>query len=526
MYLSAAQTLCRSARPLALAGKGFKNALVFQVTFTGGRSLDGLPARGQTLQCHRKQERTVNARTQSTDMPHWPRIRVVRLWDVLNRAKDWNDLCQWFIANAGSGRYQMYWEVPCGYIVRFGSRHIFGGYGEPATHAAEPPLPPDGAPLPRVKLVRLAPAIEEQVAQQAYRTGAFVKPAIPADRFPGGLSIPDNAGGPPGLLEVLPVSAELHIQLLNPSATNAWEMMDVDPTNVYVDDDVFDEISQYLGSTPNAQSATDAVRAAKVQHEVREVAPSASSGGVTLSATVQTTPTVSAQVATAPKTPDDDSSVTESLASPSVHDAPQNAPIENSDPYGLKGRADAIYVLYQVAEQCSRTASFGSEPNAKKRHSSADTLLLNIIENNRWLRQKVFKDTRRAQAIKLIDTHRDPKSGSKLAKNRTWPTHAADEILSKPDARRQPFMNNTLELVIHVTKRWIDEVPDDRGSKSRLEALDKLLTEYGLDLPVERNTLFPIITWNGVRCWPAPEAARQSTSRAVGARHALPRHGA
>lgn len=62
---------------------------------------------------------------------------------VLNRANDWNDMCQWLVRNAGSWRCQIYWEVLRGYIVRFGSRRILGGYGESATPAAEPALPPD-----------------------------------------------------------------------------------------------------------------------------------------------------------------------------------------------------------------------------------------------------------------------------------------------------------------------------------------------------------------------------------------------
>lgn len=422
---------------------------------------------------------------QATDKPHWPLIRVTRLWDVLQQAKNWNELCTWFFNHAGSGRYQMYWKVRSGYNVLCGTPFAVG-LGTSVGSVASPKLPPAWSLLPKVKFVRLGPSLVKQVARQAYLEGFNVKPPIWADRFPGGLSVPDDISFPSGEYEALPVTVELHIASANPTSTNAWEMMDVDPTQVFIDDNVYDHIQPLLKDAPNVAIDVNATlsspASATPSHEGHEVSTDAS--------IINGTPSMKASA------------------------EPQRNDIETFDPYDLKVRAPAVYALYRAAELCHKNPDYEVGHSTRDdRKDIANAVLMHLAETSPGL-GKVFMKTRREYVCTLIDPDRDPNEGLRKIDRREWPTKAATALLEQADERRQAFVYPTLELVIQAAEQWLAWKLSLPEGKTQLSALDGWLAKHGLTGAQERATLFPVITFDGIKLRQAPKSATPSISRA------------
>jgi hypothetical protein len=253
---------------------------------------------------------------------HWPLVRVTRLWDILNQAKDQSELCEWFFNHAGSGQYQMYLPVPTGHFVRCFHHHFYfySGLGASTRHAARPPLPELGMPLLEVKFVRLSPRIAETVARQAASKSMFQQSPIRDDRFLGGLSMPKHGSDSLGSYEELPVSVELRIASASLEATNAWESMEIDPTQVVIGDGVYDHILPLLKDAPNVTIDVDGKQSSPASAAPRDEGHEVSAAVSTVNDTPSTT---------APVGPVADAIVT-------------NDPY---DPYDLKVRAPAVYAL-------------------------------------------------------------------------------------------------------------------------------------------------------------------------------------
>lgn len=425
---------------------------------------------------------------QATDAPHWPLVRITRLWDVLQRAKDWNELCKWFFNHAGSGHCQMYWPVPKGHFVRCSSHLTFGFDLGASTHRSErPPLPETEVPLLEVKFVRLTPQVTEEVARQAGSKNMFQPYLISDDCFLGGLSTSEQGSDVSGPYEGLPVSVELRITSASLAATNAWERMEIDPTQVFIGDSVFEHIHTMLEAAPNAAI------------DVKETVPN--------------------QASTAP--PCEGSEVPTDV--PNIDDTPSSTASAESqgdaqgidDPYDLKSRAPAVYALYRTTELCSRNPGYVRGHSATdKRKQIARKVLTELVEASPSLLD-VFQKTRLAYSAKLIDPERDPNAGLPEDQRREWPTAAAKKLLLQVDERRPSFVNPTLELVIYAAEHWLTlPVSPSGDEKSRVPALDAWLAKHGLAGSQERKTLFPIITFDGVKFQSAPESAAPSPSHA------------
>lgn len=188
---------------------------------------------------------------------------------------------------------------------------------------------------------------------------------------------------------------------------------------------------------------------------------------------------------------------------------PLPKPQVDDDPYKLKNRAPAVYAIYRTAELCSQNPDYVLGRSAKsKRREIANETLRDLTEVSPGLRD-VFQTTRRGYATNLIDPERDPNAGMPPDQRREWPTAAAQELWSKLDERRQPFVNVTLMLTIHAAERWIewkDLRPEGYGS--RLSALDDWLAKHGLSGSQERATLFPIITFDGMQFQQLPKSGK------------------
>lgn len=430
-------------------------------------------------------ESSVSTGRQATDAPHWPLIRLTRLWDVLNQAKNWNELCKWFINHAGSGRYQMYWKVPSGYTVLSGAHSPFD-FG---LSTSSPQLPAAWSVLPKVKFVRLAPGVVEKVARQAYLEGSNAKPPVWIDRFLGGLSVPDDVSMPGGLLyEALPVTVELHIASANPTATNAWEMMDVLATQVFVDDSVYDEIRQQLKDAPSAEDHADQSKTA--------------TASATTHPEAQRTPAVAASV------------------------DPLGDATNIDDPYELKGRSDGVYTLYLTAERCARNPAFKQELNSKIRREIAHKVFDQMLNEmamggeaesliQKKLRQ-LFTAIRLNHALRLIDPEYDHNSGRAKHQCDEWPPAPGKAYLARPDQRRLKFVSAMLALIIGGTEQWLkfsSKLPAAGGTKQA--ALQQWLQDHGLTGTDELKTAFAVIAWSsaGGSIPTPPKYTKQSTSR-------------
>ena len=430
----------------------------------------------------------MNTGAQATDVPHWPLVRVTRLWDMLNQAKDWNELCEWFFNHAGSGRYQMYLPVPEGYFVRCSAHPTFDfGLGASTRYVDRPPLPAIGMPLLEVKFVRLSPRIAEKVARQAASKNMLQQSPIADDCFGGGLSMREGFSDASGSYEDLPTAVELRIKSASLEATNAWDRMEIDPTQVVIGDNVYDHIRPLLKDVPNVAIDADGTQSSSASaapsHEEYEASTAAS--------TVKDTPSTVASA------------------------EPQSDATNTDDPYNLKDRALAVYCLYRAAELCHQhhdyQLGFSDRGDRKK---IAVAMLASLAEASPRL-LKVFNGGRREYAATLIDPERGPNEGQPPKKYREWPTHAAAMLLEQVDARRQTFVNPTLELVIYAAEKWLALSCSPRGdNKSRVPVLDAWLTEHGLTGAQERKTLFPIITFDGVKFQSAPKSAAPSPYRA------------
>lgn len=194
---------------------------------------------------------------------------------------------------------------------------------------------------------------------------------------------------------------------------------------------------------------------------------------------------------------------------------PLSNPTVNDDPYKLKDRAPAVYALYRTAELCSRNPDYQLELSTRgERKEIASAVLEHLAESSPGLR-KVFKKVRRGYAATLIDPERDPNEGLSSEDQRTWPTKSAATLLELVDERRQSFVNQTLGLAIYAAQYWLAlPTTASGGEKSRVPALDAWLVEHGLTGEQERKTLFPIITFDGVKFVSAPKSAAPSPSRA------------
>lgn len=423
----------------------------------------------------------------ATDVPHWPLVRVTRLWDMLNQAKDRNELCEWFFNHAGSGQYQMYLPVPKGHFVRCSSHPTFDfGLGASTRHAERPPLPEIGMPLPAVKFVRLSPRIAEKVARQAASKNMLQQSPIGDDCFRGGLSLLEHFNDAPGSYEELPTAVELRIASASLEATNAWERMEIDPTKVVIGDGVYDHIQPLLKDAPNVAIDVNATlsspTSAAQPHEGHEVFAVVSN--------VNDTPSTTARV------------------------KPLGDVINTTDPYNLKVRAPAVYALYRAAELCHQNPDYQLGLSTKgPRKEIAIAVLAHLAETTPRL-LNVFRKVRRDYAAVLIDPERNPNDGLSEKLLREWPTKSAATLLEQVDARRQVFVNQTLELAIYAAEKWLTlPASPPVGEMTRMAALDVWLAEHGLTGVQERTTLFPIITFDGVKHQQAPTSATRSKSR-------------
>ncbi len=426
---------------------------------------------------------------QTTDVPHWPLIRVTRLWDVLQRAKNWNELCTWFFNHAGSGRYQMYWKVPSGYNVVCGTPFAVG-LGTSVGSVVSPKLPLAWSLLPKVKFVRLDPSLVEQVARQAYLEGSYAKPPIWADRFPGGLSVPDNISSPSREYEALPVTVELHIASAKPTSTNAWEILDVDPTQVFIGDSVYDHIQPLLKDAPNVDIDVNATRSNSSTAAPRREGHEVSAAG----STINDTPSTAAS------------------------EEPQRSATHTDDPYELKGQAEGVYALYVTAERCARSPAFGQETNPKKRRAIAHEIfnaLLDEMENGsaqeRAQQKKLkafFRQERLDHALGYMDPEYHPNIGFCRSEwIEDWPTAQGKAFLAQPDTRRDEFVKPMLAIIIGGVHHWIalKAKPLSPGPTKQLE-LWQWLEGCGLVRPKVLRKVFEIIAWNGNSTPQLPES--------------------
>jgi len=429
----------------------------------------------------------VSTGEQTTDAPHWPLVRVTSLGDMLNQAKDQSELCKWFFNHAESGQYEMYLPVPKGYFARCSSHHSFDfGLGASTRHGVRPPLPEIGIPLLEVKFVRLSHLFAKKVAQQAASKSMFQPSHMRNDRFRGGLSLRDHFSDALGSYEELPVAVELRIASASLETTNAWERMEIDPTQVVIGDSVYDHIRPLLKGASNTAIDVDATlsipASAAPSHEGHELSAAVS--------TVNDTPSTAARV------------------------APLADAIDTNDPYDLRVRAPAVYALYRTAELCHQKPDYQLGLSTKgQRKEIAKAVLEHLAETSPRL-LNVFQTTRRNYVATLIDPQRDPNEGQPPEKQREWPTQAAAMLLEQVDARRQTFVYPTLELVIHAAEQWLAWKVSTPKGKTPLSELDGWLAKHGLTGAQERATLFPVITFDGIKLRQAPKSATPSISRA------------
>lgn len=372
-------------------------------------------------------------------------------------------------------------------MVRSGAHSPFDSYlGAHDLTAASPPLPPAWSLLPKVEFVRLAPSIVKQVARQAYRTGTFIKPGVSADRFPGGLSTPDDVSLRDGQYETLPFNLELHIASTDPAAINAWEKMDVFFPQVFVDDSVYQEISALLEDTLTSvdkSGRTEIAQALAASHPEAHESPVIAAG-------------------------DDPQAAS---------DDPQLNGTTPDDPYELKGRSDGVYILYKTAEQCARNAAF-SEMEPADRRKFAEEIFENLLgemaqggaeERDRQSKLRgFFKKKRRYLAFRLIDPQYHPNEGKSESEWIDWPTSQGKAFLDQPDERRQGFVSEMLALMLGGTEYWLSlEKQEDPAAPTRRLALMLWLKYRGVIRTEQLRTTFEVIAWEGNGVPKLPESS-------------------
>ena len=418
---------------------------------------------------------------QAGDAPHWPLIRVTRLWDVLNRAKSWGKLCEWLFNHTASDGCQMYWPVPEESFVRCSSHLNNIGLGASTRRLERPPLPKIGMPLLEVKFVRLSPQVVQKVAREAASESIFQQASISEDRFLGGLSMMEHFRDASGPYEALPYCVELRITSANWVSTNTWERMEINPAHVYIDDRVYEHVAPLLKEAPNV--------AIDVTSTVPNPGSDAPSGeGHEVSVVV----------------PNSNDPLSPATTKESQEDA-----IESDDPYELKGRSDAVYALYLTAARCAQNQAFGQEINRKKRREIAYKVFHQLLDemekgtdDERALQKRLkafLSGERLKHALLRIDPKYDINSGiPKSERVEDWPPAPAKAFLAQPDDRRQGFVTPVLALLITGVQHWstlMAQMPLQWSGNQQL--LLQWLEEYGLVGVQTRETSFEVIVWSG-----------------------------
>jgi hypothetical protein len=303
----------------------------------------------------------------------------------------------------------------------------------------------------------------------------------------------DGAGLQNDLYEALPYAAELHVASANPLRINSWEMMDVDPTQVFVDDRVLDEISTHLGNTISAAVSTNTATTTRAATHAHGTEP--------------------------PK------AIEASATAENVD--PAETSISNDDPYDLKDRFSAVYVLYRTAELCAHDPEFKQTLNPRDRRKIAHGVferVLNAMPNSndaeiqrqKELRQ-LFSQTRLEHALRLIDPDYDHNSGRSADQQIEWPPACGKEFLAQQVGRRPQFVSYVLALIIWGAAKWLawnTQPPSDGQAKSI--ALQQWLEEHGLTGESELKTSFGVITSNRGRAQLPPKYVKQPTSHSPG----------
>ena len=406
------------------------------------------------------------------------RTSVFLLTNVLNQASDPRALRNVILEGVSNKTYRLYWPVPADRIAFSRSNDRSDPHYRKPMSFWDERNPEAWTRRPDVKFVGLLPNLAQHFLEI---TSIFQHPVFELN-FEGGLFIPDDLSVSSQLFEATEFTTQL--RLSHPDRLDRVtdqgtpsSMVEIKFHELYLDENTLNHVRGYLQDLPSASAATST--ATSPTHT--EAPPEITEPAATAAAVAGTTP---------PTT----------LTEESAHNA------RTDDPYELKGRSDAVYVLYLTAARCAHNQAFKEELNPKKRRVIAKSVfdellneMMNGSDEERALQKRLrtlFGKIRLRSALILIDPEYSPNAGQD-EKNWVddWPPAQGKAFLAEPDQRRQPFVTDMLRLIICGVDQWLSlktTPPPDGGTQQ--EALGQWLVAHGVIRTQGFRTAFAVIT--------------------------------
>jgi len=390
--------------------------------------------------------------------PSQSRIRLVPIQELLSQVSDSCDLEEWIFKQASQGLCRLYWPIP---------------WDRCAFSAPSYEDEPDDQGLkawtywkqrPEVKFARVDPKFAEQISTQ-YR--AYIS------SFPDGLFVPGDVTADSGVLQPTAfkvcIRVSLHTQL-TPPADDANE---VTRDKLYVDESFLTQVRAHFDDTSSASAAhyTTTVPTGMVSASIRTESPE----------------------------------IVGRTASPTQADTNtqlESSPADGDDPYRLKGRVDAVYLLYRIAERCAHHPEYKCAPSSEKRKKIAKEVFEQLLgemgtsTSGRQMR-RLFGKTRLNYALHLINPDFDHIRGRPEEKRTDWPPALGKSLLAQPDERRRQFVTDMLRLIIGGAEQWLSFDASPPANITKHQALRQWLEDHGITGAQELKETFAIITWNG-----------------------------
>jgi hypothetical protein len=418
------------------------------------------------------------------------RIRLLPLNHLLDKANKPDELRRWILERAGHDLCRVYFPLPWMTFAFPWPEAV-----APNPLGLQPETGFDGwKERTEIKFVRLAP---EVVGQFQYRGRMDVR------LFPDGLFVPNDLPVNSELLEATTFSTGLRVMnalylwpvgQTNQPDSDLRDCVTIMSNDLFVEDRVRNDVRDHFDDSPRTER-TPYERATGIEE--------------------------------APKSNATNSAIDEAKSSHTATDvankAPETSVVEDPDPYGLKGRSDAVYALYQTAEWCARNPEFASAAKAQERLGIALKTFSEIMdgrasagreENNRQEKLRHFlSKTRLNSALRLIDPHYVYNNGRTLKQQGEWPPAAGQTFLAQQDIRRQTFVTDMLRLMIGGVERWHDlDLSDFPKGTKRQAVLQRWLEKHGVAGTGVLKTAFEVITWNGGGVPALPKYDKLSTS--------------
>lgn len=449
------------------------------------------------------------------------RVSLARLIGLMEKVKNEDELRAWIFDRVLAKKYNIYWQLPRGMFA-------FSWMGEEAwigeksqTMQLRPHTDSEmWQERPEVRFVRL----DKELAEK-FRNNERIRVLS----FLDGLFIPNDVAANTGLLEATDFSGRLRVSHASHPAPHAQidsvykspelfeDVNAIHPDqdfakvyfiDLYVEDSIREDIRNNFNDSPS-QEITPYMRALDQK-------PGYNSGKHRYTDYLAC-----------------DTNAVVQPESASIN--PEKEPIEDGDPYELKGHCDSVYMLYLTTERCSRNPAFvgASKPDERKKiaHETFDQLLNEMMkgDGDQCARKSklsdLFKQTRLNYALRLIDPEYDHNRGRPEEDRGEWPPELGKEFLAQPDTLRRQFVTPVLALIIGGAKHWQQLATPSAGSPTKQQALQQWLEDHGLTGTDELKTAFALIAWYGANSKNIPippKFAKPSTSRdqAAGARRA------